>query len=484
MDDMWAGGWSTLQHGGSVIVISTPKGVGNWYWKTWADAVDSQNDFNPIIINWWDMDWQLKFTDELSGVTTTIAPTQGVLELKDAKAIEKYGPGPQGHTFWSPWLEGEYRNLATKGDDSKFRQEVLAEFIGSGDTVLSRFALAEVQSTVDDGCVTFSEPIPYVNPSVGEHTYIDFQEQLWIWKKPYTQADANKVVSEAKLNDVPLESIPMELRTPHIYTLGADSSTGEASDYCAVQILDITMQEQVAELKIKALPKTFAKMVDYLGRWYNNAHVVCERTGIGQAVCQELDRDLMYPNLYRHSKVTASLKTKYSQIGYPTSRTTKPILIKHLVSNIGEDGYVIRSSRLYHEFCIFIHLGNNRYGNEPGTGNTDDLAIATCLALVGINDALMRDSRSLVPLHNMDLGPEKAVVSVSDSYKKLPKRVSKGLMVPFGVTSEMYTGKQSPTEEIAKFTTQLGGLPLSKNSKIKKTDSVTAKKHILKHYRG
>jgi hypothetical protein len=57
-------------------------------------------------------------------------------------------------------------------------------------------------------------------------------------------------------------------------------------------------------------------------------------------------------------------------------------------------------------------------------------------------------------------------------------------MVPFGVTSEMYTGKQSPTEEIAKFTTQLGGLPLSKNSKIKKTDSVTAKKHILKHYRG
>ena len=52
MEDMWSGGWSTLQHGGSVIIVSTPRGVGNWYWKVWTGAVDKQNDFNPIIINW------------------------------------------------------------------------------------------------------------------------------------------------------------------------------------------------------------------------------------------------------------------------------------------------------------------------------------------------------------------------------------------------------------------------------------------------
>lgn len=485
MEDMWAGGYSTLQHGGDVIVVSTPKGVGNWYWKTWADAIDKSNDFNPIIIDWWDMDWKLKFTDELSGVTTTIAPTQGLVELEDPKDIEKYGPGPNGRTFWSPWLEGEYRNLATKGDDSKFRQEVLAEFIGSGDTVLSRLALSVVKSTVDNKWTTFKEPVPYINPNVGEHTFLDFQELLWIWKKPYTQADADKVISEANLSDLPAEAIPYPDRVPHVYVVGADPSSGEASDYCGIEVFDIITQEQVAELRIKALPKTFAKMVDYIGRWYNNALVVCERTGIGQAVCQELDRDLMYPNLYRHSKQTANLKTKYSQIGYPTSRTTKPMLVKHLVDNIGQDGYLIRSSRLYHEFCIFIHLGNNRYGNEPGTGNTDDIAMSTCLALAGIHDALMRDNKNLIPLHNMDIGPEKTV-SVADSFGKLPGRVSKGLMIPYGVTSEIYTGKPSKTEELTKFTAQLGGLPLHKNTKTphKKTDSVTAKKHILKYFRG
>ena len=34
----------------------------------------------------------------------------------------------------------------------------------------------------------------------------------------------------------------------------------------------------------------------------------------------------MYPNLYRHSKVTSTLKVKYNQIGYPTSHSTKPCL--------------------------------------------------------------------------------------------------------------------------------------------------------------
>jgi len=476
---------NTLQHGGNVIVVSTPKGVGNWYWKTWADAVDKSNDFNPIIIDWWDMDWKLKFADDISGITTTIAPTNGIVELDDPKDIEKYGPGPYGKTYWSPWLEGEYRNLATKGDDSKFRQEVLAEFIGSGNTVLNRLALSAINSTVDDKWTTFKEPVPYINPSVGEHTFLDFQELLWIWNKPYTQEDASKVVTKANLKEIPLEDISYPDRIPHIYVLGADPSSGEAEDYCGIQVFDIITQEQVAELRIKALPKTFAKMIDYIGRWYNNALVVCERTGIGQAVCQELDRDLMYPNLYRHSRQAANLKTKYSQIGYPTSRTTKPMLIKYLIDNVGQDGYLIKSSRLYHEFCIFIHLGNNRYGNEPGVGNTDDVAMATCLSLAGIHDALMRDNRNLIPLHNTDMGPEMAT-SVADSFGKLPGRVSKGLMIPFGSTSEMYTGKPSKTEELAKFTTQLGGLPLNKNPGMpsRKTDSVTAKKHILRYFRG
>jgi hypothetical protein len=221
---------------------------------------------------------------------------------------------------------------------------------------------------------------------------------------------------------------------------------------------------------------------------YNNAHVVCERTGIGQAVTQELDKDLMYPNLYRHSKVTSTLKVKYNQIGYPTSHSTKPVLVKHLVDNIGVDGWEIRSTRLYHECCIYIHLGNGKYGNEPGVGNTDDLIISLMLALAGIQSALMRSNIGLMPINNVVAGSSQmpAVVAGKGS-SQFDKLKGKGLMVPMGRSSEAYTNKVSQADELTKFTLQVGqGVTLDKNTKkpLLGPGPVTKKKHILKYFRG
>jgi hypothetical protein len=156
-------------------------------------------------------------------------------------------------------------------------------------------------------------------------------------------------------------------------------------------------------------------------------------------------------------------------------------LIKHLLDNIGDDGYFINSTRLYHEFCIFIHLGNGRYGNEPGTGNTDDLVLATCLALVGVQSALMRSGNVLIPLHNIDVG----VGGPSMAGSGVNKPQGKGIIAPVGISSQMYTNKVDTTDELSKFIVQLGGVPLKQNQNTKKkADSVTSKKHILKYFRG
>lgn len=486
MDIMWRGGWSTLQHGGSAIVISTPKGVGNWYYKTWVGAVNKENDFNPILINWWDMDWKLEYVDELSKNKIVIAPTNGLRKIVDQKELEKYGP------YWSPWLEGEYRQLATKGDDSSFRQEVLAEFIGSGDTVLNRNALFAVEQTVeneeleefDDDALGFIsiDRIDYINPQTGDSEVLDFHDTFHVWKKPYTKADAEEAVREARLSG-DLGSGSADFK-PHSYIIGADPSTGEADDFCTIQVLDLDTREQVAEVKIRTLPKTFAKMIDYIGRMFNNAFVVCERTGIGAAVCQELDYDLMYPNLYRHKKVAASLKIRYSQIGYPTSHSTKAVLVKHLVDSIGEDGWLIRSSRLYNELCIFIHLGGGRYGNEPGTGNTDDLVLSLTFALVGVDEAIRKGNQLLAPIHSTDVASDVFdIKTVISKHKEFVQKGGKHVIAPIGITSEVYTGKPNAAQDIAKFTAQLGGVSLSKDKKAPKRDPVSFKKHILRYFR-
>ena len=52
MDEMWAGIYPTIATGGRCIAVSTPKGVGNWFHKTYTDAEQGKNNFNPIKLNW------------------------------------------------------------------------------------------------------------------------------------------------------------------------------------------------------------------------------------------------------------------------------------------------------------------------------------------------------------------------------------------------------------------------------------------------
>ena len=52
MEELWAGLYPTISTGGRCIVISTPKGVGNWFHKTYAEADQGTNDFFPVRLPW------------------------------------------------------------------------------------------------------------------------------------------------------------------------------------------------------------------------------------------------------------------------------------------------------------------------------------------------------------------------------------------------------------------------------------------------
>jgi intein/homing endonuclease len=110
MDEMWASAAPTLNMGGSVIAISTTAGIGGWYWNTWVDAEAGLNGWNPILINWWDMDWSIEYQDPLSKKDVRICPTDGIRPCKSADELKKYGP------YWSPWLEQQYQNLVSEGE--------------------------------------------------------------------------------------------------------------------------------------------------------------------------------------------------------------------------------------------------------------------------------------------------------------------------------------------------------------------------------
>tara|TARA_R110000751_G_scaffold130890_3_gene232990 strand:+ start:714 stop:2303 length:1590 start_codon:yes stop_codon:yes gene_type:complete len=71
LDELWPGLYPTISTGGRVIALSTPKGVGNWFHKTYSGAEEGTNDFHPINLPWHahpdrDQNWFDKETRNMS----------------------------------------------------------------------------------------------------------------------------------------------------------------------------------------------------------------------------------------------------------------------------------------------------------------------------------------------------------------------------------------------------------------------------------
>ena len=477
MDTMWAAGWPTLQHGGNVIVISTTNGIGNWYWSTWTDAEAGVNGFNPIMVNWWDMDWAIEYTDSISADWKRIAPCDNIRKCTDKKEISRFGP------YWSPWLEAQYNALQDQGDGWKFEQEILASFIGSGNTVLSKEAISHVQTTIQEPAQRVAGYQTYVHPVSGdvEDLNFDFDETdqgLWIWKRPVVAKPVKKRGNE----------IIEAGSSAHSYVMGVDIATGKGRDYSAIQIFDIDEMEQVAEFMARCLPRELVKYIDRIGRWYNCALAVVERNNGGDTLIDSLRYDIMYPRIWRKKDINDRPRTsntsgqrslKVSQYGFSTSLASKPTLNKYLIDFISPkegEGYKIYSSRLLKQLQIYVRKRDrtgrdtNRTEAEDGAGNFDDLVIASALALIGSSDAFVIDSANLVPTGAAnDFGMGGTVAASEQAYKNKEKNFidqgGQSLLMPVTLPPDDIpdVSKQRYLDE---YTMQLGGIPVNNGGPI------------------
>jgi len=473
MDVMWAGGWPTLQHGGNVICISTTNGLGNWYWSTMTDAEAGVNGFNPIVVNWWDMDWSIEYKDPLSRQLKRIAPRDGIRECRTKDEIRKFGQ------FWSPWLQEQYDALQEQGEAWKFQQEILASFIGSGNTILSPEVLSYMTSTVVDAPQVVTGHQTYVHPVSHNIEELNFSfdqpdEGLWVWEPPVP------AVAEKRRGDQIIE----RGKAAHSYVMGVDIATGKGRDYSAIEVFDIQTMEQVAEFMARCLPRDLIKYVDRIGRWYNSALAVVERNNGGDIIIDQLRYDVMYPRLWRKKGINDKPMAPGSKgnaramqvapYGFATTMASKPAMNKFLLDFIRDkpgDGYQIRSKRLLKQFQTYVRK-RDRMGKdtgkteaEEGAGNFDDLVIACGLALIGTQDAFQIDSGNLLPFGAGDNfksqdGPvilsDQAVLNAQQKY------VSEGgqhLLMPVAL-APADVPEVSAQRQIDAYTLQLGGVPM------------------------
>jgi len=488
MDVMWAAGWPTLQHGGNVIVISTTNGVGNWYWSAMTDAEAGANPFNPIIINWWDMDWVIEYTDPLSLQDKRIAPRDGIRKCTTQDDIDKYGK------YWSPWLEEQYRALQEQGEAWKFEQEILASFVGSGNTVVSKSVLSHIATTIKEPLEIIKGYQTYVHPITRqtEDVSFDFKEPdegFWIWKKPVgaTEPRRDKDGDIIKKGD-----------RQHSYVMGVDIATGKSRDFSAIEVFDIDTMEQVAEFMARCLPHEFVKFIDWIGRYYNLALSVIERNNGADTLIHSLRVDYAYPNVWRETSVndkprpnSASGKQRalqYKEYGWSTTMASKPTLNKFIYDYIrdNDDGYTIYSKRLLKQFQTYVRK-RDRLGKdtgkteaEEGAGNFDDLVMACAMGLRGTIDAQPIDVSGLMPRSSSNFyssGSPSLSPGIVVGKSNIPSKIittGHDFLAPISMSPD-----ESPDESIARhidsFAIQLGGIPISDGRPL-----VTPPKHFFR----
>lgn len=305
MDEHWKAMYPVIATGGHIEIISTVNGLGNWYEETYHEAEAGRNFFNIINLDYW-----------------------------------------EHPAYANPeWAQEMKANLGEKG----WQQEVLRDFLGSGETYISSNIIGNL-----DRNVRGKEPIriafeKWTNEEQRKQNYLD--GALWIWKEPMDG---------------------------HEYIVGVDCSegVGKDGDNSCFEIIDAISLEQVAEFYSNLVPPhIFSQIINQIGIYYNSATVVIESNSVGGAVLNGLSNDLGYESIYYENK-----KGVASKPGIKMSSSNRPLLLEAIQHRLTNSSLKINSVRLVNELKTFIFNPQKKRA-EAIKGKHDDAIMALCLSL-------------------------------------------------------------------------------------------------------
>jgi len=335
---IWMGaGMALSATGGKCIMISTPNGTGNLYYKTWVDAVANDNDFHGETVHWKEN------------------PNSAVgLEMK---------VGPSGEELpWSPWYESQCKRL--NWDSVKIAQELDLSFEGSKRLAIDPQLVSKYHARVQ-----------------GDHKaegYIRFN---------YLEKENLEKFAEF-IQDVANMTIYKKPEEGKQYIVGGDVARGDGKDFSTLQIIDVDTLEQVAEFREKISPDLFPFVINYIAKMYNMAYIVIEANSFGLGVCFDIRDKFNWPkNRQFYSKNIKDIHVRHHNYkisegteipGFQTSRKNRVLLVKAIIEHMRENALILHSKRLMSEFQTFV-MNGDKPEHEPGFN--DDLILALGIAL-------------------------------------------------------------------------------------------------------
>ena len=142
IEEIWSASYPIISTGGSVWALSTVNGVGNWFYRTYDDAINGLNEFNAIDINW-------KDHPEYNRIPGYEHLYEEMLKRTPPLNIDDWERITRSNMSRRQWL-----------------QEYECEFLGTGDTYVDGEILKQLKETTS------------------EDYWIKYNNRMRVWKEP------------------------------------------------------------------------------------------------------------------------------------------------------------------------------------------------------------------------------------------------------------------------------------------------------------
>jgi hypothetical protein len=349
-----------------VVMESTAKGVGNFFYDEWMSAVKGESGYDPIFVSWFDIEMYRDPIEDMDKFITSL----------DEKYLS------DGTPFWYLWelgatLEGInwYKNHKARErmDDLSMMQEFPStpeeSFSSTGRPAFSHMDIkrAEKNCTKPD---YIGELKATSTKGKGAFDKIRFEGSvggnLWIWAMPDT-------------------TIKMANRYCSFGDIGGKS---KGADYSVIKVFDRYWMTQGGKPEVVAVwhghidQDIFAWIGARISAFYNNALFAIETNSLrkdeaeGDHFLTVLDEIApFYPNLYTRTSIDDIKKGLPTKYGFHTNSSTKPLLVDTLNAALRDDLYYEKDSRATDEMYQFELKDNGLYGAKDGCH--DDHVIVT-----------------------------------------------------------------------------------------------------------
>lgn len=354
--EFWVAAQPSLSTGGSCIMVSTPKGLDELYYKTYKSSLEGINRFVIVPMKWYedprytrtdkgeyDLVWEKKHINKKG---ETYIDRRVEKDFDKQLKLEEMGYMPT-----SSWFELQKANMDY--DKRAIAQEFEGSFLGSGynfvdEEILSQQLKLNVKEPLNN---LPSEYRALIHPEGGS----------FVWE------------------------LPDESRK---YAIGSDPSAGSGQDFSTICVIDTTTNEQVFEYRGQLSPNMLADYLYKVGKSYFDAPIAVDsHGGYGQhCLISLLDRE--YPTIFQSQPKTYYLQEAFKKhvtmkgnkkmapgVNVASYRT---ILLSQLKEEISTGDFVIRSKRLIEEFRTFV-VKENRIDHMDGYH--DDLIFAAAIAI-------------------------------------------------------------------------------------------------------